>query len=502
VRVLPRIAVALVLAALFGNLLPSIVIAADPVFGPPSATGPLGGPLSFNSTIEGTAGGTVEVLVGLATREPRLVIPAVPGPAPNFWLAEADLDVASSMECTCFANGPSTPNTRIAYQFRVRAADGTVTLGPAAEITVVDDRFAWQTLEDGLVRVHWYERDVAFAQSEADVANGAIDRASELLGTTLPVPVDLFIYATQEALLEAVSPGRESIAGEAHSNIATMFVWIPPTQAPADSAVTVAHELTHLVFNEATFNRFHGPPRWLNEGIAVYLSEGYGDSDRALVAVAALNGTLIPLQGIAGLFPSPVDQFYLAYSEAVSAVDFFVRSYSDQTLWDLVRSYAQGLSDDDAFTAATGADVTAFNAAWVASLGAEVRDPVGPQPAPPGPVPSAWNAPGQPTSSPGQPSVPPGSLAPGETATPAPTVQPGRSQAPVETVRPVPTARPIATPRPGSGTSSDQTGPVIVLLAAVVVILIAVLLVVWLIVRRQNRRPPPGFSPTEPPRFM
>ena len=39
----------------------------------------------------------------------------------------------------------------------------------------------------------------------------------------------------------------------------------------------VAHELTHLVFNENTDNPYHEPPRWLNEGIAVYLSEGYSD---------------------------------------------------------------------------------------------------------------------------------------------------------------------------------------------------------------------------------
>ena len=79
----------------------------------------------------------------------------------------------------------------------------------------------------------------AFAQGAADVANEAIDHAAELMGKTLPEPVDLFVYATQEALLEAVSPNRENIAGEAHSTIGTMFVWLPPGQDPERKAVVV-----------------------------------------------------------------------------------------------------------------------------------------------------------------------------------------------------------------------------------------------------------------------
>ena len=38
----------------------------------------------------------------------------------------------------------------------------------------------------------------------------------------------------------------------------------------------VAHELTHLVFDEAAHNPYAYPPRWLNEGLAVYLSGDYG----------------------------------------------------------------------------------------------------------------------------------------------------------------------------------------------------------------------------------
>ena len=88
-------------------------------------------------------------------------------------------------------------------------------------------------------------------------------------------------------------------------------------------------------------------PRWLDEGVAVYLSEGYNAYWHQFVDPAVAGHTLIPLDGLRGLFPSTRGEFYLAYGEAVAAVDYFIRTYGEQTLWDLVRSYAQGVSDDD-----------------------------------------------------------------------------------------------------------------------------------------------------------
>ena len=70
-----------------------------------------------------------------------------------------EIDVASSSVCSCHFDGSSPPNARIEFQFRVRAADGTVTVGPIGQGVVEDKRFEWRTLESGLVRVHWYAGD-------------------------------------------------------------------------------------------------------------------------------------------------------------------------------------------------------------------------------------------------------------------------------------------------------------------------------------------------------
>ena len=68
--------------------------------------------------------------------------------------------------------------------------------------------------------------------------------------------------------------------------------------------VVVPHELTHLVFDTAVRNPYHFPPRWLNEGVATYLTEGFTTSDRALVEANATGGRLMPLRALGGFLQS------------------------------------------------------------------------------------------------------------------------------------------------------------------------------------------------------
>ena len=93
-----------------------------------------------------------------------------------------------------------------------------------------------------------------------------------------------------------------------------------------------------------------------------------------------------------------------------------IRTYGPDALVKLIRSYADGRTDDEAFSAALGLDMTAFGDAWFKDVKATPKTKFGPQPAPPGPVPSAWTgaAPGS------QASGAPASAGAGAAATGAP----------------------------------------------------------------------------------
>jgi hypothetical protein len=293
----------------------------------------------------------------------------------------------------------------------------------------------------------------------------------------------MFVYDTEDAMRSAVNPNRENVQAEAHPDIDTIFAWLPSNQAqdPYNQTV-IAHELTHLVFHHAVDNPYNTVPRWLDEGVAVYESEGYTAQWQGYVNAAVSSNTLIPLDGIAGLFPSVQSGFYLAYGESVAAVDFFIRTYGEPRFWELVKSYANGVSDDEAFTAATGSDVEAFNTAWFQSLGLTPQAPVGPQPGATGPVPPGWvgfDVP--PTLSPNLP-PPPGGPA---------TVRPSQDAigGVTETARPAPGT---GNPQSGDTNQSDPTN--ILLIIGLVVVLIVGTFAVGIAIRsRSGGPPPPGF---------
>ncbi len=362
------------------------VHAADPEFGTPTIDATFGEGVEVTQpvTLDETPA-RVEVLLTFADASPLVVELPAPTTIGSTTLRH-QVNVA--------ADGHILPNTPVAAQWRITSEDGDPALGPEVDTVYADERFDWKTERGELVTVHWYEGDAAFGARSLRVAEEAVQETSDLLGVTEDEPIDFFIYADQDAFYDALGPGtRENVGGQANAEIRTLFALVGPTDAGWDEIV-VRHELVHLVFDTAVDNPYHFPPRWLNEGLAVYLSQGYDAGDRSAVESAGRAGTLIPLDGLTGQFPTG-DGFFLAYAESVSAVDYFIRTHDQDALVALIGSYADGLTDDEAFQAAIGMDTAAFNSAWLADLGAVVPQRHGPQPAPPGPRPSAWGAPGE-----------------------------------------------------------------------------------------------------------
>ncbi|MEO5885390.1 MAG: peptidase MA family metallohydrolase [Candidatus Limnocylindrales bacterium] len=361
------------------------VRAADPTFGTPTIDAKFGQGIELTQPVTlPTTPFRVELLLTSGDDGVPLVTEVPPPTSPGAATLRYTLDVRE---------GHILPNTPVVARWRITTEAGAPpVLGPEVRTVFDDDRYAWQTVEGDVVRVHWYEGSRQFAERALAIGEEAVAKTAALLGVTEDQPIDFFIYADQGAFYDALGPGtRENVGGQANADIRTLFALIRPSEIDDPwVGIVVPHELVHLVFDTAVGNPYHFPPRWLNEGLAVYLSQGYDASDRSSVESAGRKGELIPLDGLAGQFPTTADGFFLAYAESVSAVDFFIRTHGQEALLKVIASYADGRTDDEAFQAAIGLDVAAFNAAWLADLGAEVPIRYGPQPAPPGPQPAGW----------------------------------------------------------------------------------------------------------------
>ncbi len=357
-------------------------------FETPRATARFGVALTFEQRVRvDEAPARVEILLDFpGALGPHVV--EVPAPRPS----GGAIDLRHVLD---LADAHIVPNTSIGARWRLVAADGSTQTGPRTSVRYEDTRFAWRTRAGTTVRVHWYEGSNAFGDRALRIAEGAVAEISALLGVEEAEPIDFFVYAGQEPFYDALGPGtRENVGGQANAEIRTLFALIGPDAIDDPWVdIVIPHELSHLVFDTAVENPYHFPPRWLNEGVATYLSAGYAASDRREVAAAVRRDGLTPLDGLTGQFPTTRDEFFLAYAESVSAVDFLVATYGRDALVRLIRSYADGTTDDEAFRAALGVDTAGFDAAWRASLEANAPIEYGPQPAPRGPVPPGWDVP-------------------------------------------------------------------------------------------------------------
>ncbi len=443
---LPKILAALVIAS--GLVLPLAAQparAADVTFGAPSATVAYGDAITFTVPMTSTA--------PLERVELRLRFPDSLGP----FITEVPAGPAGSQTLTyrldLAGSGHLAPNTEIEATWAAVAAPGEAPVLSASDtIRYTDTDHDWRTLKGDLVAVHWYEGGEAFARRALDIGDKAVKDTAKLLGVTESEPVDFFIYGDEASFRKALGPGtRENVGGQARSDIRTLFALITP-DAIDDPwvGVVIPHELVHLVLDTAVRNPYRFPPRWLNEGLAVYLSEGYKRGDRALVEASALNGDLLPLTALAGQFPTEPDKTYLAYAESVSAIDHLVRTDGERALLDLVAAYADGPTDDEAFTRALGRDLGAFQDGWLAELGAPAPVQYGPAANPPGAIPPGWDAPA------------PGAGPAATAAAPVPTGSPASA---------LPSAAPAA---PGEAPTQGGSETVLVLGAVALVVLVVI----------------------------
>ena len=292
-----------------------------------------------------------DVTARISRAELLLDFPGALGPTVIEEPPPADVGGVTLRAEILLADGHILPNTTITARWRVTDADGDVRVSPPVTVRYEDTSFEWRTIEGDIVRVHWVEGGDAFGQRALQIGERAVEETAELLGVTEEEPVDFFIYADRARFFEALGPSTgESVGGQANAEIRTLFALITPGEIDDPWVESVIpHELVHLVFDTAVENPYSFPPRWLNEGLAVYLSDGYDISWRLTAEDAAANGRLIPLPAIAGQFPAPPEQFRLAYAESVSAVDYLINEHERDALISLIRSYTNGVTDDEAF---------------------------------------------------------------------------------------------------------------------------------------------------------
>jgi hypothetical protein len=266
------------------------------------------------------------------------------------------------------------PFIELTYWWTIVNAAGERLSTDPQTFAYVDDRFDWQTLNDGAIQVHWYQGELKVAQQALDISLAGLNRAAQDIGAEAIKSVDIYLYATPEDL-QAALPAPLPTGAEALTLYETNVVLVPfgpeGTNIPRLRRV-LPHEVTHALLHEVTQSEFDRLPLWLSEGLATSVEYTFvPDPDAQLLLEEAMRArTLIPLNTLCAAFPPPPDlaRTRLAYAESASIINFVRDRHGRQTLRDLVAAYADGATCEGGVQRVLKSSLDRLEARWREAL--------------------------------------------------------------------------------------------------------------------------------------
>ena len=181
----------------------------------------------------------------------------------------------------------SSRTRRVELGFRLTFDDGHTVDSPTTTHLYADDRFTWKTL-DGLGRPGPLDRGRQRVRAEAPRRRRAGDqeRRRACSASQETDPIDFYVYADRTAFYDVIgkgAPGERRRPRAAGDPDAVREHRRRRRRRPVGEHRRAPRADPHRVRDTATKNPYHEPLHWLNEGLAVYLSQGFDAGARSSV---------------------------------------------------------------------------------------------------------------------------------------------------------------------------------------------------------------------------
>ncbi|MBI4311938.1 MAG: hypothetical protein HY681_09160 [Chloroflexi bacterium] len=367
-------------------------------------------------------------------------------------------DVASSSDLSAAwtwdlrKGGSLPPGADLRYRWLLRDQAGRTLATEWQTYEATDARHEWRHATRGMVTLHWYAGDDAFAAALVDSAQQALARLEALAQLTPKSPVDIYVYASGGDLQEALVFTNEWTGGVAFGSFDLIAIGISPGSL-GWGVRAVAHEVTHTLLDQATFNCRSDLPTWLNEGLATYNEDATGQVGPGYagpLAEGIRTGRLLSVQGMSASFPTRADDALLAYGQSNSLLAYLASVHGAAKLRAALEAIGGGKDADAALLAAYGFTQEGLDNLWRAWVGATPRG--GEAPTLPLPTPALASlepfALDTPTPTPSPAPTATATATATRTPTPSPTTVPTPTATLSPTATPSPTPAIVATPTP------------------------------------------------------
>ncbi len=259
--------------------------------------------------------------------------------------------------------GGLPPGSRVEYWWTVKDVSGNQVETTPVAVRFDDNRYSWRSLTGGKVTIYWYEGNQAFADEVMSATQQALARLADDTGAHLQKPVKIYVYADARDLQGAMIFPQEWTGGVAFTRYSIIAIGIAPNSLSWGKRA-IAHELTHLVSQQMTFNPYSGLPTWLNEGLSMYAEGELEPEYAAYLARAIAGNNLISVRSLSSPFSAYADESYLSYAESYSLVEFLISSYGQDKMFELLNTFSKGSSYDGALVKVYGFDMDGLDALW------------------------------------------------------------------------------------------------------------------------------------------
>jgi hypothetical protein len=271
------------------------------------------------------------------------------------------VDVSWTLEMVRIGGLP--PGSSMEYWWTVEDAKGEKIETIPAQLQFNDTRYSWDSLTEGKVTIYWYEGGESFAQELMAAAQQALTKLGQDTGAELEKPVKLYIYADAQDLQGAMIYPQEWTGGVAFTRYGIIAIGIAPDNLSWGKRA-IAHELAHLVIHQMTLNLYSGLPTWLDEGLAMYAEGPLVPLYKAYLDKAIAENSLISVRSLSSPFSAYAEESLPSYAQSYSLVEFLIGSYGQDKMLELLLTFEQGSSYDEALEKVYGFDMDGLDALW------------------------------------------------------------------------------------------------------------------------------------------
>ena len=263
--------------------------------------------------------------------------------------------------------GGLPPGTNIRYQWLLKDATGNILKTPFSKVKFDDGRYTWKSLVQDKVTIYWYQGDQSFGQTIMQATQDALTRLAASTGATIKEPIRLYIYANSNDLQGSMIFPQDWTGGVAFTSYGCIAIGISTSTLDWGKGA-IAHELTHLIVHQMTFNPYNDLPTWLDEGLAMY---NQGPLDITFVNnlnMAIQEKRLVTVRSLSSPFSSYSQISYIDYAESYSIVSYLINTYGKDKMFALLDTFRQGSTYDGALEKVYSLNMNSLNTVWQATL--------------------------------------------------------------------------------------------------------------------------------------